>query len=359
MTIDIDLSGANLDKRPRDPSWIVPGLGIPAGEVRRAVDALYARIGGPRRKPGTFTAPLRPWRGVRYFLLAFLIGLLALYLGWLSRDIDLDGTPGWVGFGGAGLAVAFYLGMRGAVCFRPKAETLIAFDGRPPVIYLRSFRDDEAMVARPVRLTLEAIRWKYLVNEYTRAGLFRVMFQHGRLRLEQTVEEELSAIGPFVAIGEPNERHPDFGATRAYFEGDDAQWRDAVKSWIESAAMVVVVPGATEGLAWELAKIQDGGIAHKLVLIFPPERAANRTKRLSALAAMLKDPHWRDAISTSARTDFLAVFSTSRGDLVRVYSKTPRVADVEFAAELALYGLFCIDGPAQAGHYVRASGVRS
>ena len=342
MAIDIDLTGAKVDKQRHDPSWIIPGLGIPTGEMQRALRTLYGRVGGPRRTPDTFSAPIRPWRGVRYFTLALFTVLLTLYLGWLAREIDLDGTPAWIEFGGLGAAVAFYLGMRGAVCFRPRAETLIALDGRPPVIYLRSFCDDEAMVARPWRFTLAALHWKYLMNEYTRAGFLRVMFHHGKLRLEQAIEDELSAIGPFVAIGEPNERYPDFGATRAYFEGDDAAWRDAVQSWIESAALVVVLPGATEGLAWELEKIQAGGRAHKLLLIFPPERAAARAKRLTALGGMLKQPHWRDAITTSKRTDFLAVFCTGSGDLVRVYSKAPKLADVEFAAELALYGMFCI-----------------
>ena len=342
--IDIDLTGMgrNLDKRRFDPSATVPGFDITIPEMRRALHDLSARIGGPNSRAGLLTDPLRPWRGVRYWVFALIVGLIGLYVGWLARDLDLDGTPAWVAFGGAGLAAAFYLGLRGAVCFRPRAETVLALDGRAPVIYLRSFRDDEAMVGRPIRFSFDVFRWSYILTEYTRGGMFRVMSQHGQVRLEQAIEDEVSAIGPFIAIGEPHESHPDFGATRAYFEGDDEAWRTAVQSWIARAALVVVVPGQTKGLGWELGKIQAGGITPKLLLVFPPERSTSRATRLAALGGMLTDPRWLDAMTTSTRTDLLVMFPTSRGELVRVYSQKPRLADLEFAVELALYGMFCL-----------------
>jgi hypothetical protein len=342
--IDIDLTGMgrNLDKRRFDPSATVPGFDVGIQQMRRALHDLSVRVGGPRRRAGLLTDPLRPWRGVRYWALALVVGLIGIYLGWLTRDVDLDGTPGWVVYGGMGVAAAFYLGLRGAVCFRPRADTVLALDGRAPVIYLRSFRDDEAMVGRPIRFTFDAFRWSSMLTEYTRGGLLRVMFQHGKVRLEQAIEDEVSAIGPFIAIGEPHESHPDFGATRAYFEGDDEAWRSAVQSWIERAALVVVVPGQTKGLGWELGTIQAAGSTSKLLLLFPPERSKPRAVRLAALAGMFTDPRWLDAMTTSTRTDLLAMFPTRRGALVRVYSQKPRLADLEFAVELALYGMFCL-----------------
>lgn len=342
--IDIDLTGMgrNLDRRGFDPSARVPGFDITIIEMRRALRDLYARVGTPRRRAGLLTDPLRPGRGARYWLFAVVVGAIGVYVGWLARDVDLDGTPGWVAYGGMGVAAAFYLGLRGAVCFRPRAETVLALDGRAPVVYLRSFHDDEAMVGRPIRFTLDAFRWRYMLTEYTRGGLRRVMFQHGKVRLEQAIEHEVSAIGPFIAIGEPHESHPDFGATRAYFEGDDVAWRSAVQSWIARAALVVVVPGQTQGLGWELGKIQAGGSTPKLLLVFPPDTPASRVVRLAALAGMLTDSRWLNATTTPTSTDLVAVFPTGRGDLVRVCSQKPRLAHVEFAMELALYGMFCL-----------------
>jgi hypothetical protein len=340
--IDIDLTGMgkNLHKTKFDPSGRVPGFEIPVGEMRSALKDLYARIGGPRARAKLFTDPLRPWRGIRYWAFALIAVPLGAYIGLLIGEVDTE--PGWVVGGEYGLVVAFYLALRGVVCFRPRAETLLALDGRPPVIYLRSFRDDGAMVARKYRFTLNIFRWSYWVTEYTRGNFLRVMFQHGHVRLEQAIEDEASAIGPFIAIGQPNESHPDFGATRAYFEGDDVAWRTAVESWIERAALVVVVPGQTQGLGWELEKVQAEGRTPNLVLVFPPEKAKERTARLQALAGMITDERWREAITTPTDGELIAVFAAARGDLVRVYAGKPRLPELEFAVETALYGIFCV-----------------
>jgi hypothetical protein len=132
--IDIDLAGMgkNLHKTRFDPSGRVPGFEIPVGEMRGALRDLYARIGGPRAKAKLFTDPLRPWRGVRYWLYALVAIPLGGYIGWLVGDVDTE--PGWLVFGEWGLVFAIYFGLRGFVCFRPLAETLLALDGSPPLI---------------------------------------------------------------------------------------------------------------------------------------------------------------------------------------------------------------------------------
>ena len=341
--IDIDLTGMgkNLHKTRFDPSARLPGFEIPVGEMRGALRDLHARIGGPRAKAKLFTDPLRPWRGVRYWLYALISLALGLYIGWLVGDVDPEesGFLVWAEWGGI---IAFYFALRGFVCFRPRAETLLKLDGRQPVIYLRSFRDDGAMVARKRRITLNIFHWNYWVAEYTRGNLLRVWFQFGKVRLEQAIEDEVSAIGPFIAIGQPNENHPDFGATRAYFEGDDVAWRTAVESWIERAAVVVVVPGQTQGLGWELEQVQAEGRTPNLILVFPPEKLKKRSARLAALAGMITDERWREAIITPTTGELIAVFATSRGDVVRVYASKPRLPELEFAVEVALYGIFCV-----------------
>jgi hypothetical protein len=84
-----------------------------------------------------------------------------------------------------------------------------------------------------------------------------------------------------------------------------------VQSWIARAAVVVVVP--------------------------PKRRAA----RLTALAGMIAEPRWLDAVTSPTSNPFLAVFSTGAGELVRVMSGKPRLTELEFAVELGLYGMFC------------------
>ena len=100
-------------------------------------------------------------------------------------------------------------------------------------------------------------------------------------------------------------------------------------------------PKGRAGLLTDPLRPWRGAQVLKLVLVFPPERSPSRATRLAALAGMITDPRWRDAITKPASSDLLAVFSTGRGDLVRVYSQKPRLAQLEFAVELALYGMFC------------------
>ena len=340
--IDIELTGIGRSGSGGrvDASASVPGFDVTIDEMRRSLAGLYATGGGPRAAVPFATDPLRPGRGMLYFSVAVLAGAVGVAAAWLTRAEDFDGTPGWLLFGGLGLAAAFYFGLRGAVCFRPRAETVVARDGRAPVIYLRSFRDDQATVRRPVRLSRDLLSWRFILTEYTRGGLVPVLFQRGRVRLEQAIEDAAAMLGPFIAIGEPHERHPDFGATRAYFEGDDVAWRTAVAAWIGRARLVVFVPGQTQGLAWELGAIQKAGATDKLLLLFPPEADAPRASRVAALRGMLTQPQWLTAIGSDAGADLVAVFEATGGEVVRVRARNPRLADVQFAVELALYGMF-------------------
>ena len=85
----------------------------------------------------------------------------------------------------------------------PTADEVLARDARPPVLYLRSFRDDDATHA---------------------------VFERWLLRLNYRSEEELAAtfaeVGPLVAVGRPGEVLPHLGAARFYFRDDE--WKDRV-----------------------------------------------------------------------------------------------------------------------------------
>jgi hypothetical protein len=58
------------------------------------------------------------------------------------------------------------------------------------------------------------------------------------------------------------------GAARDYVP--DAVWQDEVQQRIRDAAVVVLVIGSSQGLAWELSQLRDLGQLHKLILLFPP-----------------------------------------------------------------------------------------
>jgi hypothetical protein len=110
-------------------------------------------------------------------------------------------------------------------------------DPRAPVLYLRSFYDDQ----QREKLGAES-------------------------RLEKAFSREARLIGPFVAVGAPGSLRTR-GAARAYLQGDE--WRRAVLELMAQARIIVVVAHWTEGLVWELSMILERGHAHKLVLLLP------------------------------------------------------------------------------------------
>ena len=101
-------------------------------------------------------------------------------------------------------------------------ETVHSID-RAPVLYLRSFEDDQ----RGARIK-------------------------GSLTEEEHLAKVLSQFGPFVAIGRPGEALPEAGATRVYV--GDANWQSAVEELLGNANLVIVRTGRTMGLGWEVER---------------------------------------------------------------------------------------------------------
>lgn len=136
------------------------------------------------------------------------------------------------------------------------ADELMRRDSRPPVIYLRSFTDDEPEPDRS--------GWRY--------GL-----------LGETSEQQLATafrqVGPFVAIGRPGEL-PDLGASRLY--ADENDWQARVLELFGRAGLVVLQLGYTPGFRWEL----DQALAQvdlRRLLIFVPAGGGPMYDRLAEL----------------------------------------------------------------------------
>ena len=184
--------------------------------------------------------------------------------------------------------------------------------------------------------------WRFLWTEYTRSDIRRLMWDRGKVRMEQAIEDEMQAIGPFIAIGQPGEARPDFGAVRAYFEGDDTAWREAVEKWMDRAVLIIVIPGLTKGLGWELERIFARSHGNRLVLVFPPENEAKRRERLATLDGMLPDTGWHAAAAAATGGKALvAMFAASSGEIVRCLATNPREREFDASVLLAQYVLLC------------------
>jgi hypothetical protein len=114
------------------------------------------------------------------------------------------------------------------------AEKLLEQDTRPPVVYIRSFKDD-----RQIILASGIRRWLSTVFAWTTA-----------ISAEQELAIIMNRVGPVVAIGKPGEPLPELGAARLYV-GDDI-WQKKITDMMKQARLVVIRLGPTANLWWEI-----------------------------------------------------------------------------------------------------------
>jgi len=120
-------------------------------------------------------------------------------------------------------------------------------DTRQPVLYLRPFMLDEVS-GRLIRRMIFG------------GGMWPVLFS-----VEEQLADAVAPIGPLVAIGKPDEQLPTPGAVRHYF--GDAIWQNVVKEWISKARVIILRPGMSESLWWELKEAVAAMPAESLLLL--------------------------------------------------------------------------------------------
>jgi hypothetical protein len=140
-------------------------------------------------------------------------------------------------------------------------DATLAADLRPPVLYLRSFEDDE-----------DAGRFAELPAGYFGAvggaTVGAVISSLGTLRTEEEqIGRAFAAIGPFVAVRQPGRETAQLGAARSSFA--DEQWRREVADLIAKSARVVLRAGFGEGLRWEIEKTVELVNPERVILLAP------------------------------------------------------------------------------------------
>jgi hypothetical protein len=92
-------------------------------------------------------------------------------------------------------------------------------------------------------------------------------------------------IGPFVALGNPAEVLPAGGATRMYL--DDDGWELGLARLADTARAIVMEPGRTESLHWELEYIETGQLQTRLFLVTPTQGTRGRGMALTRIVDAL------------------------------------------------------------------------
>ncbi len=155
------------------------------------------------------------------------------------------------------------------------AEEMLARDPRPPVVYIRSFRDDDRLLATPERSDLWVSR------------LFMPVFLIESR--EEILAGCLSKIGPVVAIGNPREVLPELGAARMYFRDDE--WQEKILAFMLQARLVVLLGGPTKNLWWEIENALKILPPERLLCVVPKEKDGSDEEFLREFAQKIGQPY--------------------------------------------------------------------
>jgi hypothetical protein len=155
---------------------------------------------------------------------------------------------------------------------RARVNDVLSRDPRPPVLYLRSFGDD----AVPLPIIASA-----------RRPLFEFFSIRGADPFEECVAWELDSYGPVIAVGRPGGSLASLGAAREHLSDDT--WREEVAERMDSAGWIVLAPGETAGLAWELQEVISGGHLAKTIFVFPPLAPSDLERRWEHTARVLRE----------------------------------------------------------------------
>jgi hypothetical protein len=141
----------------------------------------------------------------------------------------------------------------------PSLEELLTHDARPPVLYLRSFNQES----------------QYFVigdkSEYGRyAKSFQAVIASSYQKIGIPFEAYLSdalteSIGPFIALGGPEDYLAAEGAVRTYAK--DTEWMDLLDQLARRCACIVAEVGKSANLRWEFEHLRHEGLQPKLFVV--------------------------------------------------------------------------------------------
>ncbi|MCQ1550167.1 MAG: hypothetical protein NOF05_15435 [Candidatus Accumulibacter phosphatis] len=190
--------------------------------------------------------------------------------------------------------LAYLFSLPGEYLAAKSAANRLASDQRAPLIFLRSFDDDQVTLKNWPRTILQLLmlpRW-------------------WRLNLDRMLLSEFMSWAPPRALGKPEEKDKasPFGALRKFSEPDppgtpeeESHWRNDVRHYADTARLIVMVfderilDGAN-GVSWEMQYIGNNpAILQKTVLLVSPKYAERRRQETADEHAARLAKLWRRA----------------------------------------------------------------
>lgn len=136
---------------------------------------------------------------------------------------------------------------------RVSLEQAQATDPRRPVLFLRSFRDDAVALRSP------------------KAGFPFRLFNYAERNksLDELLLEEGTSLGPVVALGNPTDAIPPYGAARAYLQNSD--WQKMIADLMAQAIAIVICVDDSESLWWEIEFVVERQYLNKTLFLLHPK----------------------------------------------------------------------------------------
>lgn len=158
----------------------------------------------------------------------------------------------------------FVLGKRLAAAqpWRPDADTA---DARAPVLFLRSFEDDQFEFRRPA--------WQLHLRWFDLWSF--------RRNLDEAMVDEVALYGPVVALGRPDDKRAPFGASRHWASHET--WQELVTRTARRARAIVLAAGESPGLRWEFDLLRREQLVERTVLLLHPDPARADSNRRALL----------------------------------------------------------------------------
>lgn len=158
--------------------------------------------------------------------------------------------------------VPLYLGY---TCFRRakkfavgSGEAAIAKDTRPPILYLRSFQDEEEESTLLGQFkNVAASNRKNLAKGVPTSGI----------REQDALGHVFRKVGPYVALGKPGEKLPELGSTKLYVPNES--WQETILDFFAGSKLIIFRAGQTKGLKWELNELVNKVDPLKVAMILP------------------------------------------------------------------------------------------
>lgn len=219
-----------------------------------------ARIAGERHARFPFV-----FAGWIVVATAFFVLALELWL-WLSARLTSLLAFRGLWLAGALFALGRYLVRRGkAVVSQPVLESVLANDSRPPVLYLRAFKQESQAFA-----VGDASKYGSYVEGWQRVA---IPGQRVEVPFEQYFHGSIeTSLGPFVALGSPEDYIPPHGAVRHY--ATDETWQTELALLAKKAGCIVAEVNTAGNLRWEYEHLRSHGYQKKLFFFSLPEDAA-------------------------------------------------------------------------------------